>query len=272
MENIRALIIDDCENFRRQAARRITALGHECMEAGHMEEARRLLAENTFSYIILDMQIPEDFGGCADVGNGHLMLQEIRRNYGGKDVLPVIVVTGQIKLTQEVSDLITVSEANDYLDKPLKCVGRTLEASVANCLRAVRERQGIPAEQRPVNARPVAEWLRPEVVGGLTNWTVTGRNGVVNHHVLKSTFKLNKILHCILKNNDQAEGVLNGDFMSALGWNESKFLKNQNGTYSPRRGCLKNYLVLLRRDYKIDCVFTDHGVLFIQPQRLEVEQ
>ena len=105
MENIRALIIDDCENFRRQAARRITALGHECMEAGHMEEARRLLAENTFSYIILDMQIPEDFGGCADVGNGHLMLQEIRRNYGGKDVLPVIVVTGHIKLTQEVSDL-----------------------------------------------------------------------------------------------------------------------------------------------------------------------
>ena len=132
--------------------------------------------------------------------------------------------------------------------------------------------EDIPAEQRPVNARPVAEWLRPEVVGGLTNWTVTGRNGVVNHHVIKSTFKLNKILHCILKNNDQAEGVLNGDFMSALGWNESKFLKNQNGTYSPRRGCLKNYLVLLRRDYRIDCVFTDHGVLFIQPQRLEVEQ
>ena len=94
MENIKALVIDDCENFCRQAARRIAALGHECMTARHMEEARELLAANTFSYIILDMQIPEDFGGCADVGNGHLMLQEIRRNYGGKDVLPVIVVTG----------------------------------------------------------------------------------------------------------------------------------------------------------------------------------
>ena len=272
MENIRALIIDDCESFRRQAARRITALGHECMEAGHMEEARRLLAENTFSYIILDMQIPEDFGGCADVGNGHLMLQEIRRNYGGKDVLPVIVVTGQIKLTQEVSDLITVSEANDYLDKPLKCVGRTLEASVANCLRAVRERQGIPAEQRPLNARPVAEWLRPEVVGGLTNWTVTGRNGVVNHHVLKSSLVLNKVLHCILRNNDKAEGTLHGDFLDACGWSESEYFREQNGKYTAKRGCLRNYVDRLRRDFRIDSLFTDHGVLFIQPQRLEVEQ
>ena len=178
MENIKALVIDDCENFCRQAARRIAALGHECMTARHMEEARELLAANTFSYIILDMQIPEDFAGCADTGNGHLMLQEIRRNYGGKDVLPVIVVSGQIKECQEVADLVSINEANDYLHKPLQCTGRTIEESITRCLREVRERRGVPAEQRPLHARPIAEWLRPEVVGGLTNWTVTGRNGV----------------------------------------------------------------------------------------------
>ena len=43
MDNIKALVIDDCENFCRQAARRIAALGHECMTARHMEEARELL-------------------------------------------------------------------------------------------------------------------------------------------------------------------------------------------------------------------------------------
>ena len=272
MENIKALVIDDCENFCRQAARRIAALGHECMTARHMEEARELLAANTFSYIILDMQIPEDFAGCADVGNGHLMLQEIRRTYGGKDIRPVIVVSGQIKEYQEVADLVSINEANDYLQKPLQCTGRTIEESITRCLRAARERRGIPTEQRPVNARPVAEWLRPEVVGGLTNWSVTGRNGVVNRRVVKSSFVLNKVLHCILKNNDKSEGVMHGDFLDACGWSETEYFKEQNGKFTAKRGCLRNYVARLKRDFGIECMFTDHGVLFVQPQRLEVEQ
>jgi len=272
MDNIKALVIDDCENFCRQAARRIAALGHECMTARHMEEARELLAANIFSYIILDMQIPEDFAGCADTGNGHLMLQEIRRNYGGKDILPVIVVSGQIKEYQEVADLVSINEANDYLQKPLQCTGRTIEESITRCLREVREKRGVPAEQRPVNARPVAEWLRPEVSGELTKWSVTGRNGVVNRHVVKTSFKLNKVLHCILRHNDQTEGVKHGDFLTELAWDEADYFKEQNGKFTAKRGCLKNYIVQLKREFGIECLFTDHGVLFVQPQRLEVEQ
>ena len=272
MDNIRALVIDDQAGFRELVVKRLSALGHECMEAAHMEAARELLAANTFSYVILDMQIPAEYAGLAEVGNGHLMLQEIRRNYGGKDVLPVIVMSGKIEDTQEAADLITVHEANDYVAKPLKCTGHTLEYAVERCLKEAQEKRGLPALQRPANSRPVAEWLRAHVAGGMTDWGVTARNGVVNSHVIKSASVLNQVLHCILKNNDKPEGVGHGDFLDACGWSEGDYFKEVNGKYTAKRGRLKNYIALLKRDFGIDSVFTDHGVLFVQPQRLEVEQ
>lgn len=272
MDTIRALVIDDQDGFRELVVKRLTALGHVCMEAAHMEAAREQLAANTFSYIVLDMQIPAEYAGLADVGNGHLMLQEIRRTYGGRDVLPVIIVSGQIESTQDAADLLTEHEANDFVSKPLKCTGHTLEVAVERCLKAVQETHGLPAQQRPANLRPVAEWLRPHAEGCLTNWDVVARNGVVHSHVIKSISVLNTVLHCIRKNNDKPEGTGHGDFMDACGWSERDYFKELNGKYTPKRGRLKNYVGILKKDFGIDCVYTDHGVLFVQPQRQEVEQ
>ena len=152
-------------------------------------------------------------------------------------------------LLKYVIVIITVNEANDCLEKPLKCTVRTLEETVEKCLRAARERRGIPAEQRPTNACPVAEWLRPEAIGALTNWTVTGRNGVINHHVVKSSFVLNKVLHCILKNNDKTEGVMHGDFLDACGWTghdkaglrRQRHLREYQRTVAVRKPCIPRH-------------------------------
>lgn len=87
-----ALVIDDDPEILEDVKDRLESLGHTCDTAGCQTTARECLRAGTYSYILLDLQIPVRYGRKTMVDNGMHLLEEIRQMRGLEHV-PVIVLT-----------------------------------------------------------------------------------------------------------------------------------------------------------------------------------
>ena len=107
MENIRLLLVDDEENFRRTIAKRLKKRGITSEQAGTGEECLSILQEKPIDVVVLDVKMP----GM----NGIETLHHIKEKYPKTEV---IMLTGHAT-TQDGVDGIKTG-AFDYLTKPIE--------------------------------------------------------------------------------------------------------------------------------------------------------
>jgi signal transduction histidine kinase len=107
MKNIRLMLVDDEENFRRVIARRLSKRGMVSEEAGSGEECLDILSRKPMDVIVLDVKMP----GM----NGLETLRRIKEKYERTEV---ILLTGHANTEDGVEGI--KSKAFDYLSKPIE--------------------------------------------------------------------------------------------------------------------------------------------------------
>jgi DNA-binding response OmpR family regulator len=107
MENIRLLLVDDEEEFRRTITKRLKRRGIAPEQAGTGEECLSILEKSPMDVVVLDVKMP----GM----NGIETLHHIKEKYPKTEV---IMLTGHAT-TQDGVDGIKTG-AFDYLTKPIE--------------------------------------------------------------------------------------------------------------------------------------------------------
>lgn len=138
-----ALIVEDSEGVIEQVQDRLESIGHTCDSAETQDEARKLLADRSYSYVLLDLEIPVRYGRLARIDNGKNLLREIRRTRGYEDV-PIVVMTAHGHQSYRLSrEVLRLGGADDFVAKPFLDGDQRLERAIADVLRSSgRDRPG----------------------------------------------------------------------------------------------------------------------------------
>jgi len=105
--NISILVVDDLSINRRVLDNHLTLAGYNIVEASSGKEALKLIDEQNFDLVLLDIMMPNM--------SGYEVCEIIRKKYSTSE-LPIVLLTAK----NRVSDLVTGFNvgANDYLTKP----------------------------------------------------------------------------------------------------------------------------------------------------------
>src|SRR6185369_15505879 len=109
VENARLLIVDDLADNRNILSRRFGGLGYKTVEADNGITAIRLVDDQEFDLVLLDIMMP----GI----DGVEVLKRIRTKHS-RESLPIIMLTGKALNSKAVVDTFECG-ANDFLTKPI---------------------------------------------------------------------------------------------------------------------------------------------------------
>jgi DNA-binding response OmpR family regulator len=123
-ERHRALIVEDDPAGAENLKEILVAIDCESDIVGDRETARRLVAENRFCLVLLDLAIKGTPDALKDhQSHGLNLLQEIRKTYGPNRGVefwtPIVVISGYANEPDMVIELMRES-ADDVIRKPLK--------------------------------------------------------------------------------------------------------------------------------------------------------
>jgi len=131
----RILIIDDEEGMRDELSERVESMGHDPVVAECVDNAWKLLEEEAFDCVLLDLAIPVKFEGVARVDHGKNLLQRIAAS---PSYPPVIVVTANHKSGHKVGIECMELGASSFVSKDFD------EDPVEPKIRKVLDRQTTP--------------------------------------------------------------------------------------------------------------------------------
>src|SRR6059058_1504228 len=124
--SMRILLVEDHEESRKNLHRLIERRGHQVVSVGSAEEAKLLLRDSNFPFLILDWMLPGQ--------SGIDLCRELRAEPRG-DELFILLVTARAD-TEDLEQALAAG-ANDYLTKPLDIALLNVRLSVAE--RQIRE-------------------------------------------------------------------------------------------------------------------------------------
>ncbi|HEU4333298.1 MAG TPA: sigma-54 dependent transcriptional regulator [Candidatus Eisenbacteria bacterium] len=107
MSETRVLMVDDEASFRQIVGRELRRAGYHVEEAGRVDEARRVLAQQSFHVVLLDVRLPD--------GSGLDLLQDIKQSLPATQVV-ILTAFGTV---QEAIRAMKEG-AFDFLAKPCK--------------------------------------------------------------------------------------------------------------------------------------------------------
>lgn len=131
-----ALVVDDNPDILEDVRDRLESMGHTCDCASCQEKTRAFLNENTYSYVLLDLEIPVKYGRKSHLQNGQNLLSEIRK-IKGYETIPIVIMTSHGKDSPHLAvEVMRCNGANDYITKPFAEKGHTIEKAIMDALRA----------------------------------------------------------------------------------------------------------------------------------------
>lgn len=129
-----ALAIDDDPAILDDVKDRLEGLGHTCDCVTCLQCAREYLAEKSYSYILLDLEIPVRYGRKSRIPNGQNLLREVRQMRGYGDI-PIIVMTSHGHDTPDLAvEVLRCDGATDFVKKTFAASGHTLEKAIRDAL------------------------------------------------------------------------------------------------------------------------------------------
>ncbi len=256
MSAYKALVIDDDEGICQSIAERLDVLEHTCDCARSVKEARGLLKDNEYNYIILDMEIPNEFGKQPDIANGELFLKVLRNRFP-KEAMPIIVITAHAARDINIGPTVVFNGATDFILKPLALVGEhTLETSIAKFV-------GFGNSAPKINVED--EWLTRTQVGNSNKmeWQTVAKNGNVRKYQIEVSAMRCKLLDCIFSRHRSNPFINHQDIMDKVGWYSKAYYAKKGGA---ARGPLRGHVAALRRDLGMNIVYFNHGIKVMQPE------
>lgn len=150
-----ALIVDDSPDVLDDVKDRIESLGHTCDCATCLQNAREHLDKNSYSYILLDLEIPVCYGRPSRIQNGQNLLREVHTTKGYED-MPIIVMTTHGHDSPDLAvEVLRCDGATDFVKKPFPNTGHTLEKAIHDALTATgRSRPGASKHSAAINHEP----------------------------------------------------------------------------------------------------------------------
>ena len=113
----KALIVTIDETILSAVEDTIESLGHQFVQASSQSEARRLVADDPFDYVVIDIAIPARRNGRnVDPVHGFHLLEDIRRLPNGQSC-PVIVCTGNLDCIDYIEAYLEKG-ATTFISKP----------------------------------------------------------------------------------------------------------------------------------------------------------
>lgn len=151
---LRALVIDDDPQIVDVISDIVASLGHNCDSANCQDDARQRLATTNYDYFVLDLEIPvRAERSVARLQNGLNLLGELVAARVG----PVIVVTGYGNNGPDQGVECVKLGASDYVAKPFKTEGKTLDGAIIDSLRRAGRLTTAAAAKKPTTPpRPFA--------------------------------------------------------------------------------------------------------------------
>ena len=120
LSRMRILLVEDHQESRKSLQRLIERRGHQVVDVGSAEEARRAIEEKEFPFLILDWMLP----GKSGVD----LCRELRARPRGDEIF-ILLVTARAD-TEDLQQALAAG-ANDYLTKPLDVALLNIRLSVA---------------------------------------------------------------------------------------------------------------------------------------------
>jgi CheY-like chemotaxis protein len=159
------LVVDDSQDVLDDVKDRLESLGHSCDCATSLQNARDHLARNSYSYVLLDLEIPVRYGRPSRIANGQNLLREIRAMKGYQHI-PIIVMTSHGHDSPDLAvEALRVNGATDYIKKPFPEKGHTLEKAVKDAVRAAgRDRPGAATLQGAEEVQPPQSFQEGDMV------------------------------------------------------------------------------------------------------------
>jgi two-component system NtrC family response regulator len=163
------LLVDDDSDFRDSVQILVSNLGHECLTAGDLQEAKAMLHEAELDVVLLDVFLPN--------GNG---LDEISTFQRASGAPQVIIVTGQGD--PDGAEMAIESGAWDYLEKPLTIptLSRVLDRALRyRSYQAATTRQKILRDGIIGSSRKLSACINAlgRAAGGKNNILLAGETG-----------------------------------------------------------------------------------------------
>jgi len=143
----RALVIDDDPKILEIVCEILDSLNHDCDTAEDQESARNLLAGGTYTYLLLDLEIPVRPKKLCRLQNGTNLLRQIRET-PGMDALPVVVMTGHGNDSPDLAVSVWQTGADHYVKKPFS------RGELDTDIREVLTRKGRPAPRWEASPSP----------------------------------------------------------------------------------------------------------------------
>jgi DNA-binding response OmpR family regulator len=135
-----ALVIEDDPAIREALGDRLDSLGHDHHCVGCLNEARERLGRCSYTYILLDLELPVRFGRPPSIPVGKNLLLEIRKNPRHADV-PVLVVTAHGHDRPDLAVEVMKAGASDFVKKPFD----NLDHAIREALSASRNGFEVPS-------------------------------------------------------------------------------------------------------------------------------
>lgn len=143
-----ALVIDDDPEILDAVEDILKSMGHDCDRAVSVESARECLERGQYGYVLLDLEIPVIAGkSLPRIQNGENLLAEIIRRSGTRR-MPVIVMTAHGTDGPDLAVDVMKMGAVDYVTKPFKTAGRTLDNSIREALARQDGASAMPPQQQ----------------------------------------------------------------------------------------------------------------------------
>ncbi len=149
-----ALVIDDSPDVLEDVKDRLESIGHTCDCVTCLQCARDRLAKNSYSYILLDLEIPVRYGRPSRIPNGQHLLREVRGMKGYEDI-PIIVMTSHGHDSPDLAvEVLRCDGATDFVKKTFADSGHTLEKAIRDaCLIHIKIHSDFIVPPFPISAR-----------------------------------------------------------------------------------------------------------------------
>lgn len=156
MKKVKALVVEHEESSRQAIDEILCTLGHRYDLATSLAEARELLAENGYAYVLLGYAVPARVGGTPRIQNTENFLDDLECiKHEAKP--KVIVMCNRMPEIDDEDKLRWAADmrsrgATTFICKPFRTGGRTLDRVIKKILAGrpeairLKARQAVPAE------------------------------------------------------------------------------------------------------------------------------